>query len=163
MTNLRKTSSHDFDVLSKNTNIVIGDSEDQGLDLTLGLFYPIEVIIEPELGRARIIYRHLEQTMVFEIPLGILRKQKMPFSWSLGIPRFQSDLTISISLMREIHQVLDLLIPIHTKPEQIRILVPLKGEPKYKVYFKGKPKSKSKVVATLRALSKLLKKEELHE
>lgn len=161
MTNLRKTSSHDFDVLSKNTNMIIGDNEDQGLDLTLGLFYPIEVIIEPELGRARVRYRQLSGVQLeIEIPLGILRKQEMPFELPLGVPRFQSDLTISMPLMRQIYQVLDLLIPIHTQPEQIKILVPLKGEPKYEVWFKGTPKSKRKVVATLKALSKLLKKEE---
>lgn len=158
--NLRKriSGASDFDVLSSDTGLKIDDSESQGDMLVLGAFYPIVIEILPEEGRirAKVYLRDVRQVMSFELPLAIAREMSIPLEWSLGILRKQG-LEISIPLARTVQQVLDVLMPIHTKPEQIKILVPLKGKPKYEVWFKGTPKNKRKVVATLKALSKLLK------
>ena len=160
MTNLEKNSSGSFDVLAKNTDMQIGNvSDDEGLDLTLSQFYPIEITITPEgKARIRVFERELRaEALSIEWSLGIPRETEISITQALGVLRRQS-LEVQIPLRRIVTQVLEILWSVHTKPEKIKILVPLKGEPKFEIYFEGKPKSKVKMVATLKALAKLLKK-----
>ena len=158
---LRKSSSGDWDVLAKNKGMIIGDTDSEGgLDLTLGLFYPIEITILPQEGKTRVevFYRTLRQSIVMEIPLAIQHEMTIPLEWSLGILRRIEGISIEWSLVKIVKAVCLLLEqPLHTKPEKIKILVPLKGEPKFEVWFKGTPKSKRKTVATIKELAKLLK------
>ena len=158
MTNLKKGSSHDFDLLAENKGIALGDSEN--LTLILGKFspYPIEVTIIPALGKARVevYFRELHQKMIFELPLAIAHEMEIPFSWVLGILHKQEDLELSIPLARILNQVLDMAMPLHVKIARLKILVSELSEIKYKVYFEGKPEAKAE---TLEELRKLLKEE----
>ena len=158
MTNLSKRSIGDWDILAKRNDMIIGE-QGEGDILTLGLYYPVIIVIEPTLGKgeAQVYVRLLKQTMKMEWALAVPREMEMIMTWALGIIHKMEAIEITIPLAKIVNQVLELSMPLHTKPEKIRILVPLKGEPKFEVWFKGTPKSKRKTVATIKALSKLLK------
>jgi len=162
LTTLRKNSSGSWDNLAKNTDMVIGDSdEDQGLDLTLGLFYAVEVEILPQEGRARIRFfeRELHATLLdIEWSLGIPRETEITIEHALGVLRRQTDLELEIPLLAIVKQALAIIMPLRPKILKLTIKVPESKKPVFKLDYLGKlGKPKSVVVRNLRTLREILK------
>lgn len=155
MSNLKKGSSHDFDLLAENKGIDMGDSENLTLVLAKFSPYPITIEILPIEGRirARIYYRELSQYLTFEIPLGLHREMEIPMLWSLGLLRKQG-LDLEIPLARIVTQILEMIMPIHAKIAKLKILVSEVGEVQYSVNFEGKPEVKAGSLEELRELLK---------
>lgn len=161
---LKKGSSHDFDLMAENKGIAMGDSENLTLVLQKYEPYPITIIILPEEGRARIkvYFRELRQTMVFEIPLGLAREMSVPFEWALGLLRKMEGLEISVPLTRTLKAVCLLLEqPLKINPIKLEIAVSDTGKTRYGIEWKGEfGRSRTETVRTLKALLKLFKEED---
>ena len=159
---LKKRSTGDWDVLAKNTDMIIGDgNEEQGLNLCL--FYPVIITVYPQEGRARVevYYRTLRQSMKFEMPLAILHESEMLFEWALGILHEQEGIIIEIPLAKLVEQVLEITMPLKIKPIELHIQVSKKGETQFVIKSLekgGKPRRKT--IKTLQALREYLKKSE---
>jgi len=160
---LKKGSSHDFDVLAENKGLITPQDSEGGLTLVLQKFspYPITVVIIPALGKARVqfYYRELEQSIVMEIPLAILRTQELDFSWALGILKQQDDISIEIPLARTLQAVCLLLEqPLKISPIKLKIAVSDTGKTTFGIEWKGRfGRTRKETVKTLKALLKLLK------
>jgi len=156
--NLKKGSSFDFDVLGENKGLITEQNSENGQVLVLGKYepYPITITILPISGKARVqvYFRQLQQSMSFEIPLGIAREMSIPLSWSLGILRKMEGLELSIPLARIVTQVLEMVMLIHVKIATLKILVSEAGKIQYNVCFEGKPESKAESLEQLRKLLK---------
>ena len=87
--NLCNGKSGDWDVLAKNTNMIIGDTdEDWGLDLTLFFGEFGEPIVIEAVGKRReriIQYRHLMAEMPFEWDLAVPKEMEIDMEIPLGI------------------------------------------------------------------------------
>ena len=116
--NLGNGKSGDWDVLAKNTNMIIGDtSEDYGLDLTLffGTFGEIIVIEAVGKRRERVIqYRHLMAEMPFEWALAVPREMEIVAEIPLGILVVDTSFTLEHAFGIPRTQEIDMEIPLST-------------------------------------------------
>jgi len=166
MTNLRKSSSGDFDVLMKRTDMQIaGEPEDGGLDLTLGWFAPVIITVTPQgIAEVQVYYKHLQQYLKFTMPLGIQREHVMDFVRALGVLGVTT-FGLKISLARKVEYIFEMLMSLKTKPLKIKIFVDGSGDTYYTLKRHSKVKTTveigetaSKTIRTLKDLKKALRK-----
>lgn len=130
--NLCNGKSGDWDVLARNTNMIIGDtSEDYGLDLTLFFGEFGEVIIVEAVGKRRekiIQYRHLMAEMAFEWVLAVPREMEIVAEIPLGILVVDTSFTMEHAFGISRTQNIDVEIPFSTliwHLSDVEISVPL--------------------------------------
>ena len=154
----RVSGASDWDVLSSDTGLKIS-GESNGDMLVLGAFYPIEIVIYPQEGKAEIYYRMLRQTFKIEIPLAIRHEMEIPLEWCLGILKRQEGIEISIPLARIVKLVMDMSMPLKIKPIELHIQVSSTGKTQFVIKSLEKGgKLRRKTIKTLQALREYLKK-----
>ena len=116
--NLCNGKSGDWDILAKNTNMIIGDtSEDYGLDLTLFFGEFGEAIVIEAVGKRRekvIQYRDLVGEMPFEWTLAIPKEMEIDVEIPLGILVIDASFVLEHNLGISRIQKMEMELPLST-------------------------------------------------